>query len=418
MIHRVKGTQDLLAGEIEKWQFLEEKARNLLARYGYSEIRTPIFEETELFARSIGADTDIVQKEMYTFPDRNAKSLTLRPEGTAPVVRASAENNLFAAGGTLKLFYIGPMFRYERPQKGRYRQFHQIGAEVLGSDHPAVDAEVMEMMVRFLEELEIRNSQLHLNSIGCPRCRPAYLEALNRAIAAILPNLCADCKRRAVTNPLRVLDCKVEADQPYINSLPSSAAYLCEECRSHFSEVQRLLGKQGVHFQQNPRLVRGLDYYEKTTFEITSSSLGAQNALLGGGRYDGLSQSIGGPPVSGFGFALGQERFILALPESPQHRARPQVYLAPLGPESFDFAVELASQLRRNQVVTILEFEDRSLKSQLRQADKLKAEFALIFGKNELENRALQCKNMSTGHQLTIPAKIEAILAAISGVAD
>ena len=408
----------MLPGEIERWQFLEERARNLMARYGYSEVRTPIFEETELFARSIGTDTDIVQKEMYTFTDRNEKSLTLRPEGTAPVVRACVENNLFATAGTLKLFYIGPMFRHERPQKGRYRQFHQIGAEVLGSDHPAVDAEVIEMMVRFLEELEIGDYQLHLNSIGCPRCRPAYLEVLNREIAAILPNLCVDCKRRALTNPLRVLDCKVEADQPYINSLPSIADYLCEECRTHFSEVQRLLGKQNVVFQLNFRLVRGLDYYQKTTFEITSSLLGAQNSLLGGGRYDGLSQSIGGPAVSGFGFALGQERFILALPQADAYLARPQVYLAPIGPESFDAAVELAVQLRRSKVVTLLDFDSRSLKSQLRHADKSKARFALIFGKDELEKRVLQCRDLSTGNQKTIPAKIEAILAAISGVAD
>lgn len=410
MIQRVKGTQDLLPGEIEKWQFLEETARGLFARYAFAEIRTPIFEETDLFSRSIGNETDIVQKEMYTFVDKGEKSLTLRPEGTAPVVRACIENNLFAASGAVRLFYIGPMFRYERPQKGRFRQFHQIGAEVLGSNSPAVDAEVIEMLVRFLDELEIASYRLHINSIGCRQCRPQYLAALSDKVAEILPHLCADCNRRAATNPLRVLDCKVEADQPYINTLPASFDYLCQECREHFSAVKKFLEAQEVQYQVDARLVRGLDYYEKTTFEITSSALGAQNALLGGGRYDGLSQSIGGPSVSGFGFALGEERFILALPEKDYAEARPQVYLAPLGPECFDRAVSLAAELRRRKIRALLEFEAKSLKAQLRHADRLRIPLALIFGSEELRRGEVQCKNMQTGEQLTTALEIDNVV--------
>lgn len=410
MIHRIKGTQDLLPGQIEKWQFLEQKARDLFARYGYSEIRTPIFEETELFSRSIGTETDIVQKEMYTFIDKGEKSLTLRPEGTAPVVRACIENNLFTGSGATKLFYMGPMFRYERPQKGRFRQFYQIGAEVLGSDSPGVDAEVIEMLVQFLQEVEILSYQVQINSIGCHQCRPHYLAALREKIAGILPRLCGDCNRRAAANPLRVLDCKVEEDQPYINTLPSTVDYLCEVCRDHFLAVRKTLEKQEIHYQINSRLVRGLDYYEKTTFEITSDHLGAQNALVGGGRYDGLSQCIGGPEVCGFGFALGQERFVLALPEKDYSGARLKIYLAPLGPECSEYAVALAARLRRRGVPTFLEFESRSLKAQLRQADRLGIPFAFIFGLDELQRKEIQCRNMQTGSQTAISSDIESLL--------
>ncbi|MBI2821379.1 MAG: histidine--tRNA ligase [Acidobacteria bacterium] len=410
MIQRIKGTQDLLPGEIEKWQFLEQAARAMFARYGYSEIRTPIFEETELFARSIGGETDIVQKEMYTFTDKSGKSLTLRPEGTAPVVRACIENGLFSAGGMLKLFYIGPMFRHERPQKGRYRQFYQIGAEVLGSDNPAVDCEVMEMLVRFLQDVEIPSYQLDINSIGCLRCRPRYLQVLRDRIGEILPRLCADCNRRASANPLRVLDCKVEADQEAINTLPPSVEFLCETCRAHFLAVRKCLDARALPYQVNFRLVRGLDYYEKTTFEITSVALGAQNALLGGGRYDGLSETLGGPAVSGFGFALGEERFVLALPERDAPETRPEVYLAPLAPECFDAAAALASQLRRRGVAVVLEFENKSLKSQLRRAGKLSVPFALILGPEELARNEVQCKDMLSGSQATAPLETDAVL--------
>ena len=410
MIQRIKGTQDILPGKVEKWRFLEETARDLFARYGYAEIRTPVFEETELFARSIGGDTDIVQKEMYTFIDKGDNSVTLRPEGTAPVVRACIEGNLLAASGTLKLYYMGPMFRYERPQKGRLRQFHQIGAEVLGSDSPRIDAEVMEMLVQFLDELQIRSYRLAINSIGCSRCRPQYLDVLRTEISRILPYLCADCRRRAATNPLRVLDCKVEADQPHIDSLPASFKYLCEECRSHFLEVRRSLDASGIPYGVTHRLVRGLDYYEKTTFEITSEALGAQNALLGGGRYDGLSQNIGGPAAPGFGFALGEERFMLALPDKTEAAASAQVCLAPLGVECLDFAARLASELRRRKVSVLLEFEPRSLKAQLRQADRKKIPLVILFGSEELASNQVQCRNMQTGTQTGVPSDTEQIL--------
>jgi histidyl-tRNA synthetase len=404
LIASVKGTRDILPPESALWTQLEFSAREILELYGFAEIRTPLFERTDLFARGVGEDTDIVLKEMYTFADRDDTSLTLRPEGTAPVVRAYLEHQLYRDSQLWKLYYLGPMFRRERPQKGRYRQFHQIGAEVLGSQNPSVEAEAIEMLQLFLERIGIKESSLLVNSIGCLDCRPRFLQALKEALAAKKSLLCADCQRRSETNPLRVLDCKVESCHPVIESLPVISDFLDEPCRRHFEKFLEYLRERKISFQVAPRLVRGLDYYVRTTFEITSDVLGAQNTLIGGGRYDGLAEILGGPPTQGFGFALGLERIILVLQElgySPASRPL-QVFLAPLGEQAFDRATLLARDLRREGLACLYDFESRSLKSALRLANKLKAQFVLIIGQAEVESGRYQLKRMSDGKQIEL----------------
>src|SRR5436305_12888291 len=340
----VRGTRDLLPPETALWNRIEATARAVFARYSFGEIRTPVFEDTSLFSRSVGEETDIVFKEMYTWEDRaraqseNAQSLTLRPENTAGVVRAYIEHKLWERPGLQKLYYIGPQFRRERPQKGRYRQFYQIGAEVIGptsagSESPSVDAEVLEMLATLLDRVGITGWTLELNSVGCANDRPKYFKALQGALKDVVGDMCSDCQRRAVTNPLRVFDCKVPADQPIIEKLPRMADYLDDACREHFEKVKELLTAVEVPFVINSRIVRGLDYYEKTVFEFTHGALGAQNAILGGGRYDGLSEQLGGPAAPGIGFAIGEDRFVMALQEA-QGEAIPKpadVYIAPLG---------------------------------------------------------------------------------------
>jgi histidyl-tRNA synthetase len=349
LIRSVKGTRDLLPPETKLWERVEAEARRVFGAYYYREIRTPVLEETALFARSVGADTDIVTKEMYTFRDRDNESLTLRPEATASVVRAYIEHSLYNEGGIHKLYYIGPMFRRERPQKGRYRQFYQIGAEVLGSDHPALDAEVLEMLTLFLVRVGIKEYGLLLNSVGCPKCRPGYVGQLRRALDEVKASLCEDCQRRAETNPLRVLDCKVEADQAVIAKLPHILDYLCAACRQHFDSVTAELRQRGITYQIAPRLVRGLDYYTRTTFEITSGALGAQNAVVGGGRYDGLSEMLGGPPTPGFGFSIGQDRLMMAVEQAGALKPSTPLaaYIAWMGEEALAPASQLARELRR-----------------------------------------------------------------------
>src|SRR5579864_2169913 len=339
----VRGTRDLLPPETAFWNRIEATARSVFARYNFGEIRTPIFEDTGLFARSVGEDTDIVSKEMYTWEDRaraqseKTLSLTLRPENTAGVVRAYIEHKLGETGQLQKLYYIGPQFRRERPQKGRYRQFSQIGAEIIGppsagSESALRDAEILEMLATLLDELGITGWTLHINSVGSAADRTHYNYILREALIPLAPTMCEDCRRRAVTNPLRVLDCKVPADQPIIDQLPRQADYLDEACRAHFAEVQRLLKGVGVPYVLNDRLVRGFDYYTRTAFEFTHGALGAQNAVLGGGRYDGLSESLGGPPAPGIGFAIGEDRLVMTLEEIAKPSPRPpDVYVAPLG---------------------------------------------------------------------------------------
>jgi histidyl-tRNA synthetase len=386
---------------------VENTARDIFDLYGFAEVRTPIFESTELFARGVGQDTDIVSKEMYSFEDRDDKSLTLRPEGTAPVVRAYVEHQLQQESPIAKLYYLGPMFRRERPQKGRYRQFHQIGAEVLGSDNPAIEAEVLEMLQFFLKQIGIEDQTLLVNSIGCPVCRPRFLEQLKQALVEKKSLLCADCQRRSETNPLRVLDCKVESCQPIIESLPKISDFLDEACRAHFSKFLSYLTSRQIPFTVVPRLVRGLDYYTRTTFEITSGALGAQNTLIGGGRYDGLAEALGGPPTKGFGFALGLERVMLVLQDSGKQSqlAYPQVFLAPLGDAAFEKATLLARDLRQQGIRCVLDFDTRSLKSAMRLANKLQAQHVLILGNSELQTGKYPLKRMSDGTQREVLAE-------------
>src|SRR6202142_163 len=397
MIKAVRGTRDLLPPKTALWNFVEAAVRDVFRAYNFHEIRTPIFEETQLFARSVGEDTDIVAKEMYSWEDRaraeseKGQSLTLRPENTAGVVRAYIEHKLWERGLN-KLYYIGPQFRRERPQKGRYRQFYQIGAEIIGpasagSESPARDAEILELLATLLDRLGIENGPLQLNSVGCANDRAAYNEVLRKALEPVAPKMCADCQRRAVTNPLRVFDCKVAEDQPIIETLPRISAFLDEPCRKHFEEVKEILRAVGVEFRENDRLGRGLDYYSRTAFEFTHGALGAQNAILGGGRYDGLSEMLGGPAAPGIGFAIGEDRLVLALTESAEAVLRkPDVYVAPLGAGMDAEAARLARELRRHDIVVELGNETFRLKKSLETASKLGARFALIVGENEAKS--------------------------------
>lgn len=414
MIKAVRGTRDLLPPETALWNFVEAAVRDVFRVYNFHEIRTPIFESTELFARGVGEETDVVAKEMYTWEDRGraqsdkGQSLTLRPENTASVVRAYIEHKLWERGLN-KLYYIGPQFRRERPQKGRYRQFYQIGAEVIGpasagSEFPARDAEVLELLSTLLDRLGIRDWTLQLNSVGCANDRAAYNEALRKALEPVVGGMCEDCKRRAVTNPLRVFDCKVPEDQPVIETLPRISQFLDEPCRKHFEQVKSILNAVGVEFQENDRLVRGLDYYTRTAFEFTHGALGAQNAILGGGRYDGLSESLGGPSAPGIGFAIGEDRLVLALQESAAAVERkPDVYIAPLGAGMDREAARLARELRRHDLVVELGDENFRLKKSLETASKLGARFALIVGENEVESGSFALKNLETGEQVPVP---------------
>jgi len=415
MIKAVRGTRDLMPPDTALWNFVESAARDVFRLYNYREIRTPIFEQTQLFSRSVGEETDIVSKEMFTWEDRGkaasekSQSLTLRPEATAGIVRAYIEHDLNRTGLLQKLYTMGPMFRRERPQKGRYRQFFQIDAEVIGppaagSESPSVDAELLEMLATFLERIGITGWTLELNSVGCSNDRPKYNEALRAAIAKDLDKMCEDCRRRAVTNPLRVLDCKVPADQPIIEKLPRMLDYLDESCRRHFQALQDLLAAIGVPYVINARLVRGLDYYTRTAFEFTHGALGAQNAILGGGRYDGLSESLGGPKAPGIGFAIGEDRLVLALSKTAEELSTPpDAYIAPLGPGMDREAAKLARELRRQGAVVELGDESFRLKKSLETASKLGARYAIIVGENEVKADAFAVKNLATGEQVTVP---------------
>ncbi len=409
MISKVRGTQDILPArltekadaQIERWNLVEGAAREVFRLYGFDEIRTPIIEKNELFERGVGTETD-VNKEMYTFPDRDGQSVSLRPESTASVVRAYIEHGLFNQPGLVKLYYIGPQFRRERPQKGRYRQFGQIGVEVLGqSDDPAIEAEVIEMLDLYFKKLSITGIEILINSIGDENCRPAYIARLKEAIGERLPHLCASCRGRYETNPLRVLDCKVESCQPYLSELPAITDSLCDQCRDHFRQFRGMLDERGIPYTIAPRLVRGLDYYSRTAFEITGSQLGAQNTIVGGGRYDGLSELIGGPPVKGFGFAFGIERMILSLPENivEARASAPTVFIAYIGDEARRHSFALARRLREAGVAAVVDLEGRKLKKALAVANNLSARFALIIGEDEIRRGSYALRDMTTGEQ-------------------
>jgi histidyl-tRNA synthetase len=416
MIKAVRGTRDLLPPETALWNFVEAAVRDVFRAYNFQEIRTPIFESTELFARGVGEETDIVSKEMFTWEDRGraesdrGHSLTLRPEATAGIVRAYIEHKL-GDRGLNKLYCIGPMFRRERPQKGRYRQFYQIDAEIIGpasagSESPARDAEVLEMLATLLDRLGITGWNLELNSVGCPNDRAAFNEALRKALEPVVGNMCVDCQRRAVTNPLRVFDCKVPADQPIIETLPRISQFLDEPCRVHFAAVKEILTKIGVPFTLNDRLVRGLDYYTRTAFEFTHGALGAQNAILGGGRYDGLSEALGGPAAPGIGFAIGEDRLVMSLEESTPAESvmkKPDVYIAPLGAGMNADAARLARELRRHDVVADLGDETFRLKKSFEIATKAGAKYILIVGENEVKADAFALKNLASGEQVSVP---------------
>jgi histidyl-tRNA synthetase len=397
LIKAVKGTRDLLPPSTEVWNRVESAARAVFRAYNYHEIRTPIFEETQLFARGVGADTDIVTKEMYTFADRDETSLTLRPENTASVIRAYIEHRLDQRPGVQKLYYIGPMFRRERPQKGRYRQFFQIGAEAIGSESPVIDAEVIEMVVEMLQGVGLSGFKLLINSVGDHNCRPRYIEKLRQELAGVAPDMCGDCQRRAATNPLRVLDCKVAADQPIVEKLPSIVDYLCDACRAHFDSVKQYLDDRGIDYEVRPRMVRGLDYYMRTTFEVVHGSLGAQNSVLGGGRYDGLAESLGSKVHSpGIGFSIGEDRLVMSV-EGEQEPASLDVLVAPLGEPALRHAAVMARDLRRSG--HSVELVEGKLKRTMELANKFGARFALIVGDNEMAAGRYAFKNMTTGEQ-------------------
>jgi histidyl-tRNA synthetase len=416
MIKAVRGTRDLLPPDTELWNFVERQVREVFARYNHHEVRTPIFESTELFSRGVGEETDIVSKEMFTWEDKaraaseKTQTLTLRPENTAGVVRAYIEHELGRSGLLQKLYYIGPQFRRERPQKGRYRQFYQIGAEVIGpatagSQSPARDAEILELLATLLDRVGITGWTLELNSVGCPADRARFNEALRQALAHVVDKMGADCQRRAVTNPLRVFDCKVPEDQPIIDTLPTINQFLDDDCRLHYEAVKQILNAVEIPYVENPRLVRGLDYYTKTAFEFTHGSLGAQNAILGGGRYDGLSEALGGPAAPGIGFAIGEDRLVLSLTATAESVLRkPDVYVAPLGPGMDREAARVARELRRHDLVVELGDESfRKLKKSFEAADKIGARYLLIVGENEVAANAFSLKHLATGEQVTVP---------------
>jgi len=404
MIKAVKGTRDILPPSSSVWNRVEAAARAVFEAYNYKEIRTPIFEETRLFARGVGEETDIVSKEMYTFEDRDGASLTLRPEATASVMRAYIEHHLDQQPGIKKLYYMGPMFRRERPQKGRFRQFYQIGAEALGSESPLVDAEVIEMVIEILRRAGLDGFQLVINSVGDAACRPKFIAQLRERLRDVAPRMCGDCQRRAETNPLRVLDCKVLEDQPIIESLPSILDSLCDPCRAHFAAVKQYLTDRDISFEVRPRLVRGLDYYMRTTFEIVHGSLGAQNSVLGGGRYDGLAEALGSKaPAPGIGFSIGEDRLVMTVEETNAgaFTERLDLFIAPLGEEARRHSGTLARDLRRDGV-SVEVSTDNKLKRALEVANKIGARFALMVGENEMKAGEYQLKDMGSGEQTAV----------------
>jgi histidyl-tRNA synthetase len=398
----IKGTRDLLPPETALWNRVEQTAHEIFSSYGYGEIRVPIFEPTELFARAVGGETDIVSKEMYTFEDRDDTSISLRPEATASICRAYIEHGMQQLPQPVKLYLMGPMFRRERPQKGRYRQFYQIDAEVLGgSDAPAIDAELIEMVMTFFHRLGLEAVQLHINSIGDKNCRPKYVELLRAELLKVKDKLGPDSQRRVETNPLRVLDSKVESEQEIIEKLPRIAQHLCDACRENYDEVKRQLALRGIIYSQNFRLVRGLDYYMRTTFEITAKGLGSQNAVCGGGRYDGLVEMLGGPPTKGIGFAIGEDRLILSLQEAGKGAVSQgrDVYIAWMGEKAYTTAIRAAKNLREAGFSVELPPVEQKFGKALGQADKLGAKFALILGDNEVASGEWTLKTLATGEQ-------------------
>ncbi|MBL0387383.1 histidine--tRNA ligase [Tumebacillus sp. ITR2] len=402
LTNRPRGVNDILPGDVEKWQFIERTARDVCRRFNVSEIRTPIFEHTELFQRGVGETTDIVEKEMYTFQDRGDRSLTLRPEGTASAVRSFVENKLYAQPQPTKLFYIGPMFRYERPQSGRYRQFHQFGAEVLGVNEPSVDAEVLALVMTFFNELGLKNITLEINSVGSPASREAYRGALREHLAPVKDQLCKDCQSRFDRNPMRILDCKIDASNETVSSSPFMLDYLTDEDKTHFEQVKSYLDSFGINYVVNPRMVRGLDYYTQTAFEFIESG----STISGGGRYNGMVEQFGGPDMPGFGFGVGIERVLIALQnqevELPIEKGI-DVFLVALGEEAQKRTVTLLQELRTAGLVADKDYLGKSMKAQMKAADRLKAKQVVILGDDELAQGVANVKDMESGEQVSVP---------------
>jgi len=404
-INAPRGTKDILPDEAYKWQYIESFIRRWTTLYGYNEIRTPIFEYTELFQRGVGDTTDIVQKEMYTFEDKGGRSITLKPEGTAGAVRAYIEHKLYTWPQPVKLYYISPIFRYERPQAGRLREHHQFGIEAFGSAKPSIDAEIVDVAMSLLNNLGLRDLEIQINSIGCKKCRPVYHKALMDYLADRLDMLCDTCRMRYDKNPLRILDCKQESCKAVLKEAPNTIDYLCDECAEHFNIFQQYLSAMGHSFKLNPRIVRGLDYYTRTVFEIISTDERSPGTVCGGGRYDDLVEQCGGPSVPGAGFGMGLERLLLCMNnqgiEIP-HPAGPDVFIASVGEEPYEFAVKLASELRKNGLSAEIDHIGRSLKAQFKYADKIGAAYTIVIGSDELASGHAKCKSMADGSEILI----------------
>ena len=401
-----RGTKDILPDTVGDWNYVEGEIRELCRRFGYSEIRTPIFEHTELFQRGIGEGTDVVDKEMYTFTDRGERSITLRPENTASAVRAYLQNKLYAQSNLVKLFYIGSMFRYDRPQAGRMREFHQFGVEALGEANPAVDAEVILLAMNLLEGLGLKDLELSINSVGCPKCRSKYRTMLQDFFRDKLEDLCEDCRSRFERSPLRILDCKKDSDKPYMADAPKITDCLCEECAEHFAKLKELLTSAGISFTHDPRLVRGLDYYTKTAFEIKYPPLGAQSAVAGGGRYDGLIEEMGGNPTPAVGFATGLERLLLALESQnllPEKNRSVDAYVVALGETAQAEGFKLLNSLRQQGLSAAMDFAGRSMKAQMKQANKLGAKYSVILGEDEIAEGVAMLRSMEDSSQAKVP---------------
>lgn len=401
-----RGTKDITPKDVYKWHYVEKKFREICALYGYEEIRTPVFEHTEVFARSVGDTTDVVQKEMYTFTDRGDRQLSLKPEGTAGVIRSFIENKMYADTQPTKLYYITPCFRYERPQAGRQRQFHQFGIEVLGSDGPSVDAEVISLAVQFFNEMGLKDLSVNINSVGCPKCREEYNRKLKEYLDKKVDVLCETCLERKDKNPMRVIDCKNPQCKENLQDIPFMIDHLCDDCKEHFEKLQTYLNEMGIKFVVDKTIVRGLDYYRKTAFEIISNDIGSQSTVCGGGRYDGLVEMLGGPKgVSGIGFGLGVERLLLTLENNNIEIENPKatdIYIATIGDEAKTKSFKLIKDLRANHISADNDHLDKSLKAQFKYSDKLNAKYTVVIGDDELANDTATLKNMQTSEQTTI----------------
>ncbi len=410
MISIPKGTKDMLPQDAYKWHYVESVARSTAAKFGFKEIRTPMFEHTELFLRGVGETTDIVTKEMYTFEDKGGRSMTLRPEGTAGVARCFIENGLFQGVMPMKAYYIASVFRYEKPQNGRLREHHQFGVECYGSDSPSADAEVIALAHSFLSEVGLDSLELNINSIGCPKCRAEYNAALKAYIGENLQNMCGQCRQRFDKNPLRILDCKEEACKAITAKAPKITDYLCEDCNAHFEKVQNLLSKQGITYKVNPGIVRGLDYYTRTVFEFVSTDIGAQGTVCGGGRYNNLVEEVGGKPTPAVGFGLGLERLLLVLENLNKLNAceeHTDLYVLPIGENAKEYALSLVSKLRSEGISAETDIMDRGIKAQMKYADKSGARYVVALGDDEIASGTIKLKNMSDGKE--IPCEIDRI---------